>query len=322
LFAIISLPFNHKFMEKTPRPEGREKEPTPQELAQSWLSSKQEQVEKSIQAAQQGLRFNKTYEPKIPTERGEPGSMDASDYTVASLEVDEWLQGGREEALARDEIRLAELHRETEELAEMKTRIEQGDTSLIELFAAHERERRQRVAETEALKKEREGKEFEGAEKVSAQIKEVWDLVKSGKIPVRKEMRGEWKLSHDFGDQVQFYYKDGKGPMDGYAVFISLSPKGDEFHVWYENVENVQTDPAKKGKWGEATTSGTGLFFNIKENVVSAQSVTSPRPQRMFGYVEVENNATGARFEQSHLDEFRAKLEALVADIKQTIEQK
>lgn len=316
-------------MEKTPRPEGqipspegREKEPTPQELAQSWLNSKQEQVEKSIQAAQQGLRFNETYEPKIPTERGEPGSMDASDYTVASLEVDEWMHGGREDAMAQDEIRLAELHREAEELSEMKTGIEQGDTKLIELFAAHERERRQKVAETEALKKEREGKEFEGAEKVSAQIKEVWDLVKSGKIPAGKEMSGEWKLSHDFGDQVQFYYKDEKGPMGGYAVFISLSPKGDEFHVWYENVENVQTDPAKKRKWDEATTSGTGLFFDIKDKVVSSQSVTRTHPQRMFGYFEVSNNATGIRFEQSHLDEVRSKLDALVTDIKQTLEQK
>ena len=87
---------------RIPSPEGREKEPTPQELAQSWLSSKQEQVEKSIQAAQQGLRFNEIYEPRILTERGEPGSMDASDYTVASLEVNEWLHGGREEALAQD----------------------------------------------------------------------------------------------------------------------------------------------------------------------------------------------------------------------------
>ena len=312
-------------MEKSPRLEGqfdREKEPTPQELAQSWLSSKQEQVEKSIQTTQQGLRFNETYEPKIPTEKGEPGSMDASDYTVASLEVDEWLQGGREGALAQDEIRLAELHREAEELAEMKTRIEQGDASLIELFATHERERRQRITEAEALKKEREGKEFEGAEKVSAQIKEVWDLVKSGKILAGKEMSGEWKLSHDFGDQVQFYYKDGKGPMGGYAVFISLTPKGDEFHVWYENVENVQTDPAKKRKYDEATTSETGLFFNIKDNVVSAQSVTETRPQRMWGYVEVSNNATSIRFEQSHLDEFRAKLETLVVDIRQSLEQK
>lgn len=312
-------------MEKAPRSEGqfdREKEPTPQELAQSWLSSKQEQVEKSIKGAQQGLRFNETYEPKIPTERGEPGSMDASDYTVASLEVDEWMHGGREDAIAQDEIRLAELHREADELAEMKTKIEQGDTKLIELFAAHERERRQQVIASEALKKEREGKEFEGAEKVSAQIKEVWDLVKSGKILAGKEMSGEWKLSHDFGDQVQFYYKDDKGVMGGYAVFISLSPRGDEFHVWYENLENVQTDPAKKGKWGEATTSGTGLFFDIKDNVVSGQSVTRTRPQRMWGYREVENSSTGTRFEQSHLDEFRAKLETLVADIKQSLEQK
>lgn len=41
-------------MEKPPRSEGqfdREKEPTPQELAQSWLSSKQKQVEKSIKGA-------------------------------------------------------------------------------------------------------------------------------------------------------------------------------------------------------------------------------------------------------------------------------
>lgn len=312
-------------MEKPPRPEGqfdREKEPTPQELAQSWLSSKQAEVEKSIQMAQQGLRFNETYQPKFPTERGEPGSMDEADYNVASLEVDEWLHGGREDAIAQDEIRLVELQREAEELAEMKTRIEQGDAGLIEVFAAHERERRQQVAAAEALTKEREGKEFEGVEKVSAQIKEVWDLVKSGKILAGKEMSGEWKLSHDFGDQVQFYYKDDKGVMGGYAVFISLSPRGDGFHVWYENLENVQTDPAKKGKWSEATTSGTGLFFDVKDNVVSAQSVTKTRPQRMWGYREVENNATGTRFEQSHLDEFRAKLESLVADIKQSSEQK
>ena len=59
-------------MEKSPRLEGqfdREKEPTPQELAQSWLSSKQEQVEKSIQTTQQGLRFNETYEPKFLPKR-------------------------------------------------------------------------------------------------------------------------------------------------------------------------------------------------------------------------------------------------------------
>ena len=308
--------------EQIPSQGNKDREPTSQELAQGWLGFKKEEVERNIQGAQQELRFNKTYQPQYPTGRGEPGSIDESDYVVASLDVDEWLHGGREEAIAQSEIRLAELYREVEALAEMKTKIEQGDPKLIELFAAHERERRQRIAEAEALKNERKGKEFEGAEKVSVQIKEIWDLVKSGKILAGKEMSGEWKLSHDFGDQVQFYYKDGKGPMGGYAVFVSLSPKGDKFHVWYENVENVQTDPAKKGKMDEATTSGTGSFFNIKDKIVSSQSVTRTLPQRMWGYFEVENNATGTRFEQSHLDEFRAKLEALIDDIKQALEQK
>jgi hypothetical protein len=173
-------------MEKTPQPEGREKESTPQELAQSWLSFKQEEVEKSIKMAQHGLRFSQTYQPKYPTEKGELGSMDESDYKVASLEVDEWMHGGREDTIAHDEIRLAELHREVEELVEMRTKIEQGDTKLVELFAAYERERRQRISAAETLKNEREGKEFEGAEKASAQIKEIWDLVKSGNTKMGK----------------------------------------------------------------------------------------------------------------------------------------
>ncbi len=297
----------------------KETEPTPQELATSFLRQRLLGIQRDIDSTRRSIKFDETYKPESPSAemRGEPGSTEYTDYKVAALEAAQWPQE-REAAIEDGSMRLRELERSMEEVRRLTEGVKGGDDSLISQFSVQEKDRRSKISERERIKKEQSGMEFEGAKETFEQMNELLGLVKTGNITTKMEGPGEWKLARDLGDQQQFYLKDGNGPMDGYATFISLREKEDGgFHIWFEDIEGVKTDPEKKGKFDEAVNKGVGLSFDLKDNIVSNQSVTETHPSRQWGYFEVQNDVSGERFDQNHFDEFKKRFDALVADMKE-----
>ncbi|MDP2632069.1 MAG: hypothetical protein Q8P30_04895 [Candidatus Uhrbacteria bacterium] len=297
-------------------PEVVEVEPTQTDLAKGWLRFRFYEIEKQIASEKQDLRFNETYQhPPFQGEKGEPGSLDYSDYKKAGLEADSW-EYEREDVIDESRRRLDELMIQRAEIKKTLDRVEAGEQDLILELAANEKERQASIAERETRKRElHEGIALEGMEEANESISIIWDLVKAGKVPKYVELSGGWQLVLPGAEQIQFRYKDEDGALKGPVAFIALQQKkGDPIHIWFEDFEGVEEDPKSGGK--KVIGEGVMLSFDIYDKVIKKQNVNKAIPQREWGYWEAGISSTNIRFDQNHFDKFRSRLSALQKDIE------
>jgi len=130
---------------ETPEPV-EQPQPTPVELAKSWLDFRKTEVSKDIENSEHSLKHTKTFQPTRPGPHPGPeaGGMDIEDWRVADIEYRNWPEE-REEAIDYLEDKLDRLERERDDIWSDGVSIDDGDEELVEKFAALERERREKL---------------------------------------------------------------------------------------------------------------------------------------------------------------------------------
>lgn len=137
-------------------PEPQASEPTPRELADSWLNFREGKLTTEYDHASSSLRFHQGYKPTPIGPKPswiESGGMDESDWETERLSSAQY-EDEQEEIIDELELRIDDLGHDLDELADNKKLVEGGDEQVIKELANLEKERRAKIEEAARRKRE------------------------------------------------------------------------------------------------------------------------------------------------------------------------
>jgi len=289
-------------------------------LAIEYLNEEIQKIKDDIASERRSLQFNSTYQPsgQILSPRGEPGSLDYSDYKAALLEEQQWYDYEQDEAIESGQETLEVLHGQ---LAELKAELEfvkNNEPSLIEQYAPIQKEKLKLQEKKKRYHEERNGRKFIGLEAVFEKLQQIWGIVnKAQNIKGTVGSLG-WEFSRKYTKplQFQFYFKNNIGCLNGYDGFISIVQREDGYAFCFEDLRGVKIDPNEKNKWKQAKKDGIGYRFCINKEKIFNQGHIRLHPHRQWGYFEVENIGTNEPFTRESFDICAQIIEDLLLDLK------
>lgn len=286
-------------------PESGEQE-TPRDLAKVWLERHLVRINNEVEALENGYEFARDYEPTHPghSPAEGPGSLDYSDWENEVIEYNQWPEE-QIEILDSYPERIMDLQARADEVKAELDAVVTGDPELTNLYALLEQERR-------TIAKERSGMEYEGSKEIHDQLMEIFQLAGfdseyRGYKSLGKKGSNGWRVADQttiggYSQHLYFNHKSGSG--GGYSSQIRLS-KGGSWEPEQRAVSVSFSDKVKKPNtpYGGGEAVG-GMFFLIKDGVVSLQSVR-------------DNESQERRFTQKDLDRFKDVLKVLYTDLKE-----
>lgn len=203
-------------------PESQVPEPTPRELASSWLDYRGGKLRTEYDHATSSLSFHRGYKPTPIGSKPswiEPGGMDEADWETERLSSAQY-KDEQEEIIDELELRIDDLGHDLDELEDNKKLVEGGDEQVIKELAGLEKERRAKIEE--AARKKRE--EQEALTRTSnAEIVPNPDNVQA--ILRWIKLKGGWGS----GDPIEKYAEfapEGVSEADLQAAFLGMRPLG------------------------------------------------------------------------------------------------
>lgn len=297
----------------------REKQSTPFELADSWLSYRATVVQKEIDETQASRSFTENYEMKPLGPRPswvEPGGLDASDWDIAEGEYNQWPEE-KEEELDYLDGELRRLEGEYATIRNYRGRIGEGDTILIEELAGYEKERReklekrkQEIEEMERIYAEKKaGKEMDGVLETESVLRKLIDLVQSGSVPEDKPGNNGWELARKWNNNMHDYIKNH------FQI---------EFRLKFAEATGVHVEiktypgpilPYEKREKGRVDI-GESIDFTLKEGKIYDWNKTKAERSYQWGYPDRRRGPSDELFDQSDFDSARNVISELYSDLE------
>lgn len=309
---------------------------SPADLARSWLGYRGADVQRQISSTEASLKFNSTYKPAHPGSRPhqEAGGMDHSDWEVSAGEYSQWPEE-REELIEQGQTELQRLRDEATTISGQVSRVDRGETTLIDRYAKLETERRTKIEDAKKREDERKrGAEFNGVEELKGNLDEITLAVRaepreshSSQTPNWKDLSNGWELAgyypreeQDAGglktvvpEQFQFYYTPDRGVLEN-RVFMRVYANNDGYQLGIEDFRNPEETDSMYGN-GRKATKGIHLSLHIKEGRVFSPQVGEVVKETMWGYPETHTRASSKneRFDQNRFDEVKGLVSGLAA---------
>lgn len=309
-------------------PKASEREPTPRELAEAYLTMEKARVEKALKDTEWNLRWVESYEMQPPDllPRGiEPGMLEYSEWQTALEEYRQWPEE-QQAGIGSYEDKLDQLYGERSEVLGWEALVKRGDLETIERLAALERERRERLAYEKALESERkEGIELEGIAETVTLLNYIIERVLSDRIPRDQRGANGWILKLE-GRSSQPY------PSEQCEFEHTSTPEAPSHDIWLRVIKDDEgqtilvddfrnTSRTTVEYWERQQNEadqGQHLYLTIRNGKVYNQVVEDtfrllnvPHPPRYSKPREPEE-----RFTQAHFDQVRELVGSLTEDVE------
>lgn len=295
--------------------EKREPEPTPLELANSWLDHRDLVVTKELESAETSLRFNENYKPKPPHRPGniEYGSLDYSDWEAEDAEYNQWPEE-QEQSISFWEGEMGKLEEELNTINESREEINDENVGLMNELAGKERERREKIeikrketGESERIAKEKsDGREMNGVSEAESVLKRIISI--GANVSEDEKGKNSWELGRAWDDK--HIYNKNNHQVD---VTLNFSPeKGVAVRI---DTFLEPVTPYEKRAKGQVDV-GVKVSFTLKDGKIYNWDKGRPQRSYQWGYPELWGGTFGEDFEQSDLDNARKVLSELYSDLE------
>jgi len=273
----------------------------------------------------------------------EPGGMDWSDWKTERGAQVQYLYE-RDDEIERLGYKLEDLDYELDSIYGDRKIIDRGeDSDLLAEFASLEIERRAKLEEqrrkkeeAKLLKQERETViEFEGANELTLQLKEITSLIREKKIPINKDLPMGWRVAGYYhpneGKKMgvlrspeifAFHYQQSKGLNDEYVheyVDVRLDLNDDEkYSIRVNDFRQAVEDPTANERNKRRKDKHIELKLG-KDGRAYYHAVGESTEDRTWGYRMWEDRITNERFTQNHFDYAKGIVNSLAADLKTVV---
>lgn len=301
-----------------------EREPTPAELANSWLDYRNAEVRKELAQTNDSIKFTRTYQPEAPIRPSyvEPGSMDASDWNVAELEYAQW-DDEREEELERLDDKVDGLHDQLSAISDHRQAVAEGtNKTLIATLAAKEIERREKIAEVERQAEERrrieeelsKGREVEGAVELEKELVTVASVSRGG--TVKQYQRGPagwqvgWRAPKDNMNPRDLFDFD----KDNHTVMVRVySDEGNGMSVEIDDFTHPEpADTPRKYQ----VDYGNSYWLTVKDGKVYNWGRGRMERAYQYGYPDYHRSRSETEvFGQREFSEVKSIVDELATDL-------
>lgn len=296
--------------------ETKQAEPTPLELANSWLDFRESAVQKEIAANETSRHHTENYKMKHPGARPswiESGGMDESDYEMELAEYNQW-PDEQEDTLNYLDNKFRKLDSELITIDEYRDRLEDNDLPLIEELAEKEKGRREKIEIKQKRAEEfervrtlkREGTEMNGVSEAESVLQKI---IKLGSETAENEKgKSGWELRRAWDDK-QIYDKNNC------QVEVTLEFSDDigvavRINTFLEPI----TPFAKRIK--NQVDNGIALDFTLKEGKIYNWDKGRVKRSYQYGYPESQHFSAGESFEQTDFDNARKVLSELYSGLE------